>query len=275
MTIPLLQRTAPEPEEKPKIENLGKKILTGGGAILAIAISGFFIYRTMFPPMPKVDNRGQLYVGEALANETARVLEDKGSIVIVTGDLSFAGPSLAKDQVTAFNDRIKRKAGIVVKGTEPLKAEAMMRLGPDSGLPSSTVFKILESHPGLSAIVSFVGSPSLKDDEIAKLGPTPPKFIVFAQMQMGMSVNKLVAAKVVQSAIVTRMFPPPQGAVKKPTNGREMFEQMYEILTPETVSATPGMPGVPPPSPTPSPAPTTEQPAAQPTPETAPAEPSH
>ncbi len=219
-----------------KIDEKKKPVITLI-AVLAIVVSLISIFMTQCERAPKVNLKPYLAVSEVLADETAKLLAPGGgSIVVVALDTKKAKMPTVEAQLNAFIAAIKKKGNITIAATESMAPEKMAEVGPEMGLPGDFFHQILAKHGDAKAIVSFLGAPTLKDDEISKLPPTMPKVIAFASF--GMGLKKLFDERVIQVAIVPNFEPNPNAA-KKPSTSREWFDQYYKVVTKETADKLP------------------------------------
>jgi hypothetical protein len=206
-------------------------------SVVAIVIAFVFIIKTMFPSAPKVNLKPYLAVSEVLAEETSKLLgPGGGAIVVVALDTKKSKMPTVEAQLDAFSGAIKKKGNLTVAGTETLSPEKMAEAGPEMGLPSDLFHQVLAKHGSAKAVVSFLGAPMLKDDEIAKLPQNMPKVIAFASF--GMGLKKLFDENVIQVAIVPNFEPNPN-ANKKPSTPREWFDQYYKVVTKENADKLP------------------------------------
>lgn len=167
-------------------------------------------------------------VGQALADETARVIGHHGNVVLVTMDPRNA-PEI-RIQVEAFEKDLKNMGGVTIKDKVVLDPGENPKFRPGSGLSAKRFLKIARKHPGVDAIVSFVGAPELTDQELAQL-KTAPKLI--AETHSPERLANLIQKKVLLSAIVPRFeFPAP--GPRKPETSKQWFDHYFQILTPET-----------------------------------------
>ncbi len=231
--------TPMKPPEAPKAMVGGRKLVTVTVAILAIAASIASIIYTQMSHTPKVDGRHYIAIGQVMAEETARVLEDKGEILLICNATAPKG-SIMDQQMTTFKETLGKRGGISIKATQTLEAGVEARAGPDMGLSHDAFLKLLEANPGISGIVSFVGLPMLQDADIAKLGTERPKIVVYSQMGMGM--KKLLETNAIDVAIMPRMLvappsPTSKPSTKKPVTLRECFDLYYQIFTSENASS--------------------------------------
>src|SRR3954447_19140975 len=89
-----------------------KEILIAGGALAAIIGSGLWIYFTQFA-QPAFNVVLHESVGEVLGQETAKLIQSNGQVVIITMDTSKF-PEL-KTQLRAFEKALKALGPMSVK----------------------------------------------------------------------------------------------------------------------------------------------------------------
>ncbi|MBI4025395.1 MAG: hypothetical protein HY360_10480 [Verrucomicrobia bacterium] len=215
-----------------------KKPLVTWIAIVAIVGSLVSIFFTQCERPPKINMKPYLAIGQVMAEETSKLISNKGEIVVVVMDSKkFKTPTIDA-QLSTFQETLKKQGGIHVAATEAMSMEKMgMMHGPEMGMPGEMFLQILEKHPNVAAVVSFVGPPSLKDDEISKLPQNIPKVVAFSSM--GMGLKKLFEENVIQVAIVPRFDMKPQEHKKEPVTLRDWFDQYYSVVTAETASSLP------------------------------------
>ncbi len=206
-------------------------------AILAIVVSLISIFITQCERPPKVNLKPYLAVSEVLADETAKLLGPEGGpIVVIAFDTKATKMPTIEAQLDAFTAAIKKKGNITIAATEAVPMDKLAEMGPEMGLPSEFFHKALEQHGSAKVIVSFLGAPSLKDDEIAKLPPNIPKIVVFSSF--GMGLKKLFDEQVIQVAIVPSTEPA-QPSDTKPSTSREWFDLYYQVVTKENTDKLP------------------------------------
>jgi hypothetical protein len=208
-------------------ENLKQK-LTVIAAIAAIVASTIWIYRTQFAVT--VSNIPlQQAIGQALAEETSRALGQKGDVVIVSMETGHA-PEL-KVQMDAFEKRLNALGGILVKERVILDPGDNPKFRPGAGLSAKRFMKIVRKNTNVGAIASFVGAPSLTDDEMAQIKPVP---IFIAEARSPEKLINLLQKKILRAAIVPRYeFPAP--GPKKPSTGQQWFNYYFQIVRPESL----------------------------------------
>ena len=178
----------------------------------------------------------QLPLCDVLSRETARLIADKGDIVLVVLNAGEMGSLVAESQAQGFLESIAEHQNIKVLATEKLSTNSRPGQAPEvcMGLPSPLLFSILEKYPHASAIVSFIGSPILTEEEMDQIGEKAPKIAVVAHFQNGL--KNLFDHKVVQLAIVprSRAQPAPPAAAGSLD---EKFNQEYELITTENAES--------------------------------------
>ena len=210
------------------------------GSIIAILVGLIFIFATQCergfrPKLDEVGTQLSTVVAQVTAEETAKLLDHKGEIVLVVMDIKQPG-SVFEAQTKAFQEALKKQGGITVVATEtvPFGQKGM-------AVPADVFFKILEKHPNASAIVSFAGLPVLKDEDVSNLGQNLPRLVAFSSG--GMGVKKLFEQQIARVVIMPRIqgvehdeTPVPK---KKSETDREWFERYYQVVTPETAPSLP------------------------------------
>jgi len=202
-----------------------KQKLLALSALLAILGSALWIYRTEFLA-PGFNVPLQEAVGQAIAQETSRMVGHTGGVVIVSTDTSHA-PEL-KVQIEAFEKQLKRLGAITVTEKVVLDPGDDPKYRPGSGLSAKRFLKIVRKHHRASAIVSFVGAPHLSDVELGQL-KSVPKFI--AETHSPEKLINLFEKKILLAAVVPRYeFPAP--GPRKPKTSREWFDHYFQIIAP-------------------------------------------
>jgi len=209
-----------------------RQLLIAVLCVLAIGGSAFWTYRSQFTA-PKFNVVLHQAVGRVMAEETARLIDNSGKIVIVAMELA-AVPEL-QAQLDSFHQTLKRFPRISIKETYKLETDEKPKYSFGAGLSGRRFVRIVNKNQSADAIVSFVGAPGLEDDEVAQLKKTP-KFI--AETRSADKLKKLFEQKVIHTAVVSRFqFPTPiKGTPRSP---QEWFEQRFQIVTADHAGALP------------------------------------
>ena len=209
-----------------------KKVALATGSILVIAGSSLWIYIHHFAA-PKINVPLHQAVGRVMAEETAKLVDNKGKIVVIA--IETARDAELKVQLDEFEKTLKKLSGITVAKTYMLETDNRAKYGTGSGLSARRFIRIVNKNTAADALVSFVGAPELKDDEIGQL-QARPKFI--AESRSAEKLTKLFAKQLLQVAIVSRFqFPAPVEG--NPGTLRQWFDKRFQVVTAETVGALP------------------------------------
>src|SRR5262245_38882956 len=140
------------------------------GALLVTISSLVSIYLTQCAGPGKSSLRPHVALGQVLAEETSKLLANKGRLVIVCGDVRQS--ETLKAEVESFTKSIHKQAGLSVVATEVVKPDPKRK-----NMASRQYLDLLEQYPNVDVIVSFAGTPRLEDAQISKLGPKFPKLV--------------------------------------------------------------------------------------------------
>ncbi len=209
-----------------------KQIIIISGLVFVIVAAAGWIYFTQFAASSLHETLHQ-GVGMVMAEETAKLLNKTGQVVIITMDTARA-PEL-KPQLEAFLKKLKRTSQIKIKEQVVLDTEGKANYGAGMGLSSRRFLRLVKKHAGVDAIVSFVGAPRMSDEEIAEL-ETIPKFV--AECRSPDRIKKLFDKNVMQVAIVSRFeFPAP--GKHSPRSPRQWFEKRFQVVTSKSAKDLP------------------------------------
>jgi hypothetical protein len=197
--------------------------------VLAIVGSSLWIYFVRFAA-PNFNVPLHRAVGRVMAEETAKLLNNRGKIVVIAID----GPEL-RVQLEEFEQTLKQSPAIEIDETYIVDTENKPKYGPGSGLSGARFARIVNKNLKAAAIVSFIGAPELSEEEIGQL-QARPKFI--AQSRSVEKLPPLFEKQLLHVAIVRRFqFPAPIEG--RPATLRQWFDKQFQIVT---AGAGPGLP---------------------------------
>jgi hypothetical protein len=113
-------------------------------------------------------------VGMVLAEETAKLLDHKGQIVLIT-IRSREFPEL-RVQLASFEKTLKSSGAIRIQQIEEVEPKDP-KYGIGLGLSATRLLKIVAKHPNADAIVPLIGVPNFTPAELDDFSKTHPKFI--------------------------------------------------------------------------------------------------
>ena len=209
-----------------------KKLFLAIGLLLAIAGSALWIYLGQFAA-PKFNVSLHRAVGRVMAEETANLVDSHGRIVVIAIDTPKT-PEL-RVQIEEFEKALKPISGIRIEKTYMLDTEDKPKYGTGSGISARRFVRIVNKNTTVDAIVSFVGAPELKEDEIREL-QARPKLIVEARSAD--KLKRLFDKQLLHVAIVSRFqFPDPVEG--NPATPRQWFDKRFQIVRAEGAPALP------------------------------------
>jgi len=196
--------------------------------VLAVTAAAVFIYFSLAGRSEKIDLDPYKALGSVTAEETAKLIGNKGqALVMVRGTGANKNPSV-EAELKAFQQVFKSQKGLTVV-IEKIKIAPMQMMATGGGVPPDQFLKALETHPGLGALVLFMGFPQLSDAELEVLKKSGAKVVVAGTLRPG--DQQLLEREIINLAIVSRPDAPPPEA-PAPRTLRERFDQDFMILAP-------------------------------------------
>ena len=208
-----------------------KQKLIAAAAVAVIAGSCAWIYFTQFNAA-KFNVGLHKQVGVTLAEQTANLIGKKGRVVSIAIDPKD-WPEL-KTQLAAFKTRLHQLGEFDLREYE-MDTKDQPKYGVGSGLSGRRYIRTVKKNEKADVFVSFIGAPTLTDEEIAELG-TKPKLIV--EDRSPYDLHRLFTNELLHVAVVSRFeFPAP--SVEKPKTPQQWFTKRFQIVTPQTMSSLP------------------------------------
>ena len=119
-------------------------------------------------------------LGAVTAEETAKLLGNKGQVLVMARDTGANKNPSVEAELKAFQQTLKRQKGINVI-IEKVQIPPMQMIATGRGVPRDQFLKALEAHPNLGAVVLFLGFPKLTDSELEVLKKSGVKIVVAAR----------------------------------------------------------------------------------------------
>jgi len=193
-------------------------------ALAAIGASGYSIYRTQFAK-PTINEGLHRTIGHVMAEETARLLNSTGRVVVIAMERKKA-PEL-RAQLAEFEKTLKEISQIRIKETYNLDTSEQPKYSFGSGLSGRRFTRIVNKNQQVDAVVSFVGAPNMGTNDTAEV-QRGTKFIALCTSYA--KLKKFFETKLIQVAVVKRFqFPNPIAGT--PRDARELFTQQFQIVT--------------------------------------------
>jgi len=178
----------------------------------------------------RVDRDRLRVIAEVAAQETIRLVGHSGRVVVLVWGAEGHRPPAVDEQVKTFRQTLNRESRVVLDAVEGITsadpyAEVVLQLDP--------LLKVMQKHPGVDAIVSFIDLQKWNPGDYQKF-PTPrPKIVALTYGQL--DIESLMRNNIVQVFIQPRTEPPPASAPPE-KSAREWFDRHYQVITPTTGS---------------------------------------
>ncbi len=194
-------------------------------ALTIIALAS--IYFTTFKGMPEPDRQPYITLGKKMAEETAKLLGNKGQIAVIINREFGAFPIPYLDiEMKVFMDSLK-KTGITVAAMEKVEMEKVGLARPQAFLAA------VENQKNADAIVSVVGFPTGPKQRPGGFKDFKAKIIVVSPYEPGL--KRLLQDDIIQIAILPR-FASQTGKDFQPA---QTFDGGFELFTPREASRLP------------------------------------
>ena len=206
---------------------LHKKIISTV-AVVAIVASILAIISNLKPP--KADIKPYEALGWGAAEETAKFLNNRGNVVVVYpnfGNYKVLNPRF-ESLLKSFKKALSKNKQITLVNIEqaPVEPPSMSKVG--IYLPSEQFDLISQKYAKASAIVSFVGIPTLSDKSIQAVKENGARWVVV--LESGLRPDQQLKNHAIFMAIVPRAGE--SGKLSTGRTLRERFDQEYEVIQP-------------------------------------------
>jgi hypothetical protein len=199
--------------------------------MLAISGSVAWIYWHEFKA-PQHDLELHERIGEVMAEQTALVAGPKGQIVLIT--IPTRGEPELKTQLAAFHTKLKKLGSYELREYE-MDTKDQDKYGVGMGLSGRRYVRTANKNLDAAVVVSFVGAPHMKDEDIAELQKVP-KFV--AEARNVENLPKLFKKELISVAVAARFLFPAPGPIT-PRTAQERFDKRYQIVAATNVGAIP------------------------------------
>ena len=215
---------------------MARKHLLVGVTVLAIVAAAARLYLNWPGRAPRIQLDSYQALGEVAARETARVLNQKGQVVIIARENRAGANPAEAAQLKAFSRALKDRGGVSIAATATFTLTPLEQMSAGGSVPRGRFLKVLQDHPKATALVLFAGLPELEQPDLDRLARSGLKLVVISGYRPG--YKQLLEAGVIHVAIVPRLDSPPED-LRPPQNLEEWFERDYMLVTP---AQAPGLP---------------------------------
>jgi hypothetical protein len=201
-----------------------KNVIIASVALGAAAVS---VYYAATGRAEKINLGPYEVLGAVTAEETAKLLGEKGRVLVIVRDTGPDKNPSVEAELKAFQQTLRKHVELSVQ-VERFRVTPALMMATGGGLPTDAFFKALQTHGNTGAMVLFLGFPPLTDPEIGVLKKAGVKTVVVSSLRSG--YKRLLERQAIDVAIVPRAETPPPGG-PAPKTVRERFDQLYSILT--------------------------------------------
>jgi hypothetical protein len=204
-------------------------------AILAIIGAVLWIYRSLSGDSERFDLTTYNAFGAGTAEETAKLLGNKGQVLVIAPDTSeFKNPAV-EGQLSSFQKTLTKK-GLTVAAPVRFKVTPMESMALGGAVPRDRFLSALQSHPNTGAVVLFCAFPPLESQDYDALKSGSTKFVVASGYMP--AYRNLLNAQVIHLAIVPQ-FDRSATPAKEAKTLREAFDQEFLVITPANTASLP------------------------------------
>ena len=202
-----------------------KDILIATVALTAVAAA---IYYAFAGRAQRIDLDTYHVLGAVAAEETAKLVDNKGRLLVMARDTGANKNPSVEAELSAFQQALKSQRGMSVL-VEKVKISPGEMLATGGGVPPEQFLRALETHSPLSAVVLFMAFPRLTDPELEVLKQSGVRTVVACALRP--DDQRFLERQAINLAIVPRADSPPPGA-PAPRTLRGRFDQEFIIITP-------------------------------------------
>ncbi len=201
-------------------------------ATLVILAAGVVIFLAVRPFPPRFDLGPHTALGEILAGEAKKLCEPGSRIIVIVRDTQeeFKAPA-SEAQFAGFQQALK-KAGGKITTAHRFKIDPLRVVGVASG----DFLEVLRRCADNDVVVSFLGPPTLSEDQLVKLGNKRPKILAVCSgaMPQLIDLRKLFDQKLLNAAVISRsdVSRTDSGA----GSGPAAFDRMFKLITPGNIA---------------------------------------
>jgi len=202
-------------------------------SLAVIAVSAAFLWWTLHPIPPSPELRPHEALGEALAQEAAKIAAG-GRVVVIALDNTDFKNAAAVAELKAVERGLK-KANLATAATILVKLDPL-RL---PRVPANQFYDVLRKYTEKDVVISLLGPPVLDPNQRANLPPKLPQVIAACtgDMPKQLPMKKLFETGMVRVAIISR---PDAGASGPHTGGpAEWFSHFYQVIGAANMSELP------------------------------------
>ena len=203
-------------------------------AVSVIIISLVSLFFTMCEDTPKINHDPFIGLGEVLATETARAIDNHGTVIPVLANYHITGNTPMTDEWKTFAKEIKKRSGVT------LANPVIVKLDETTGEPAlarADFDDLVEKNSTAGAVVFFVGLP-LWDTAKPLTLPSGGAPKIIAVHNAPLPFKKYFTSSIVTLLITSRQTPE-EKAAGEPKTPRQWFDKYFQVFTAENYQSSP------------------------------------
>jgi hypothetical protein len=202
---------------------------------LALGAAAVSLYFGFAGRSPQINLDPYEVLGAVTAEETAKLLADNGLVLVMARDTGADKNPSVEAELDAFQQTLKKHPRLRLV-TERVQVTPMLMMTTGGGVPPDQLFKALQTHTNVGALVLFFGFPPLADPELEALAKAGAKIVVVSSFHP--DYKRLLERRAIHLAIIPRSEAPSPGS-QTPRTVRERFDRDYVIVTPVEAARSP------------------------------------
>src|SRR5947208_16325226 len=123
-----------------------KDIIVGS---LAVGVAAVTLYFAFAGNSQKINLDPYQVLGAVTAEETAKLLGNKGQVLVMAPDTGANKNPSVEAELEAFRQTLKKQKGMSII-TEKIQATPMLMMATGGGVPPEQLFKALERHANVA-----------------------------------------------------------------------------------------------------------------------------
>jgi len=201
--------------------------------VLLILGSLFSLRSYVGSPSSEIKRDPYIGLGQVLAQETAKLIDDQGRVGVVIADFHQDKSHPMASEWNAFRDELKQHRSIELATTEVISSE---EITPEWAISAERFEELLKAHSDLKGMVFFVGLPLWDTKKPFGLPPASPKIIATP------GPRRPLKPYFTSGAVSVLIVPRFSGSINpklKPKTSREWFDMLYEVYTTQNSDSLP------------------------------------
>ena len=203
-------------------------------AVSVILVSLISLFFTMCEGAPKINRAPFIGLGEVLAAETAKAIDNHGTVIPVLADYHTMGNTPLTDEWKTFAKEIKKHGGVTLGNPVIIKLEETTG---EPALARADFDNLVEKNSTAGALVFFVGLP-LWDATKPLTLPSGGAPKIIAVHNAPQPVKKYFTSSIATLLITSRQSPDDK-ATGEPKTPRQWFDKYFQVFTAENYQSLP------------------------------------